>query len=119
MASLREQVLADCAALQVPLRAEQLDALLSRAEQEGMSHLDFAHRLLSEQADQRRERRIAYRIRQACFRDAHTLATFDWQFNAQAIDRTQIEALATGDFIRRKENLVFVGQSGVGKPQPT
>jgi DNA replication protein DnaC len=115
VANLRERVLADCAALKVPLRAEQLDALLSRAEQEGMSHLDFAHRLLSEQADRRRERGIAYRIREAGFRNHHTLDTFDWQFNAQAINRTQIEELATGEFVRRKENLVFVGQSGVGK----
>jgi DNA replication protein DnaC len=114
-ANLRERVLADCAALKVPLRAEQLDALLSRATQEGLSHLEFVHRLLSEQADQRRERSIAYRIREACFRDPHTLATFDWQFNAAAINRTQIEELATGDFVRRKDNLVLVGQSGVGK----
>jgi DNA replication protein DnaC len=114
-ANLRERVLADCAALKVPLRAEQLDALLSRATQEGLSHLEFVHRLLSEQADQRRERSIAYRIREACFRDPHTLATFDWQFNAPAIHRTQIEELATGEFVRRKDHLVLVGQSGVGK----
>lgn len=115
MANLRERVLADCAALKVPLRTEQLDALLGRAEQEGLSHLEFVHRLLSEQADQRRERSIAHRIREARFRDAHTLATFDWQFNAPAIKRTQIEELATADFVRRKDNLVLVGQSGVGK----
>jgi DNA replication protein DnaC len=108
-------VLADCAALKVPLRAEQLDALLSRADQEGLSHLEFAHRLLSEQADQRRERSIAHRIREARFRDPHTLATFDWQFNAAAISRTQIEELATADFVRHRDNLVLVGQSGVGK----
>ena len=36
-------------------------------------------------------------------------------FNAQAINRVQIEELATGDFIRRRQNLVVVGQSGVGK----
>jgi DNA replication protein DnaC len=115
VADLRERVLADCAALKVPLRAEQLDALLSRAEQEGLSHLEFVYRLLSEQADQRRERSIAHRIREARFRDPHTLATFDWQFNAPAINRTQIEELATADFVRRKDNLVLVGQSGVGK----
>ena len=115
MAHLRERVLADCAALKVPLRAEQLDTLLGRADQEGLSHLEFVHRLLSEQADQRRERSIAHRIREARFRDPHTLATFDWQFNAAAIQRTQIEELATADFVRRKDNLVLVGQSGVGK----
>jgi DNA replication protein DnaC len=36
-------------------------------------------------------------------------------FNAQAINRTQIEELATGAFIGRRDNLVIVGQSGVGK----
>src|ERR1017187_8406377 len=105
VANLRERVLADCAALKVPLRAEQ----------NGLSHLEFVHRLSSEQADQRRERGIAHRIREARFRDPLTLATFDWLFNAPAINRTQIEELATADFVRRKDNLVLVGQSGVGK----
>lgn len=99
----------------MPLRAEQLDAVLSRAEREGLSHLQFVQLLIGEQADQRRERSIAQRIRDARFRDPYTLAGFDWQFNAATINRAQIEELATGAFIRRKDNLVFVGQSGVGK----
>lgn len=115
MANLREHVLADFAALRVPLRAEQIDAVLRRAEQDGLSHLEFVHHLLREQADQRRERSIAHRIGEARFRDPHSLANFDWQFNAPAINRTQIEELATAGFLRRKDNLVLVGQSGVGK----
>lgn len=43
------------------------------------------------------------------------METFDWSFNAQYIDRGQMEELATGDFIRRRDNLLFVGQSGLGK----
>ena len=99
----------------VPLRSEQLDAVLARAESEGMSHLEFLRALIGEQADQRRERSIAYRIRDACFAESKTLADFDWLFNAGAIDRVQIETLAEGEFIGRKQNLVMVGQSGVGK----
>ena len=71
--------------------------------------------MLAEQASQRRERSIAHRIREARFRDSKTLATFDWQFNAKAIDRARVEELATGEFIRRRDNVVIVGQSGVGK----
>jgi DNA replication protein DnaC len=112
---LRERVLADCATLRVPLRPEALDAVLDQATRAGLSHLEFVHRLLSEQADQRRERAIAHRIGEARFRDPHTLATFDWQFNAPAINRTQIEELASAAFLGRKDNLVLVGQSGVGK----
>ena len=112
---LRERILADFATLKVPLSAAQLDALLARAERERMSHLEVVHRLIAEQAQQRRERAIARRIKEACFRDAYTLADFDWEFNAKAINRVQIEELATGAFIGRQDNLVMVGQSGVGK----
>ena len=112
---LRERILADFATLKVPLSAAQLDAVLARAERERMSHLEVVHRLIAEQAQQRRERAIARRIKEACFRDAYTLADFDWEFNAKAINRVQIEELATGAFIGRQDNLVMVGQSGVGK----
>ena len=108
-------MLADFAVLRVPVRAEQLDVALSRAEHDGLSHLQFVQLLIGEQADQRRERSIAKRIREAKFREICTLEGFDWQFNAATIDRTQIEELASGDFIRRQGNLIFVGQSGVGK----
>jgi len=114
-ASLRDQILADFAALRVPLSGEQLDEVLRTAEQQGLSHLEFLQRLVGTQAQQRRERAIERRIREACFREVKLLEDFDWKFNATTIDRAQIEQLATGEFVRRGDNLVFVGQSGVGK----
>jgi DNA replication protein DnaC len=62
-----------------------------------------------------RQRAIERRIREAKFHEDKNLTDFDWKFNGQAIDRAQIEQLATGEFLRRHENLVMVGQSGVGK----
>jgi DNA replication protein DnaC len=112
---LREAILADFAALKIPLRCEELDALLARAAREGLSHQQFLHLLLAEQANQRRERSIAHRIREARFAERKPLSEFDWEFNRAAIDRVQIEELASGGFIGRQENLVMVGQSGVGK----
>jgi DNA replication protein DnaC len=114
-ADLRAGILADFATLKVPLRAEQLDAVLARASHDGLSHQQFLHLLIAEQANQRRERSIAHRIREARFEERKPLSEFDWEFNRPAIDRTQIEELATGGFIERRENLVMVGQSGVGK----
>lgn len=112
---LRERILADFATLKVPIRPDAFDAVMAQAEREGLSNLAFLHRLIAEQAAERRDRGIASRVREAHFREPQTLATFDWQFNAKAIDRTQVETLATCEFIRRRENLVLVGQSGVGK----
>lgn len=98
----------------MPLSAEQLDAVLARAARESLSHLEVVHQLVAEQAQQRRERSINRRIREANFKEHKTLADFDWDFNP-SIDRVQIEQLATGDFIARRDNLIMVGQSGVGK----
>ena len=43
---LRERILADFAALKVPLRAEQFDAVLAEAVRDGLSHQQFLHRLI-------------------------------------------------------------------------
>ena len=112
---LRERILADFTVLRIPLTAAHLDAALAQAAQDGCSHLEFLHRLITDQAGLRRERSTARRIREAHFAERKTLASFDWEFNAKAIQRVQIEELATGAFIRRRQNLVFAGHSGVGK----
>jgi len=112
--SRRDEVLTDFATLRIPVTAEQLDAALQQGQDAGLTHLDFLHRLLADQAGLRRERSLQRRIKCACFRDLKPLAEFDWNFNP-AISRVQIESLAAGDFVRRHQNLVFVGQSGVGK----
>src|SRR6185312_5407954 len=112
---LRDRILADFATLKIPLAADAFDAALARAQRDGLSHQQFLHLVIAEQANQRRERSIAARIREARFAERKPLAEFDWEFNKAAIDRVQIEELATGAFIQRRDNLVFVGQSGVGK----
>ncbi len=112
---IRQRVLEDFSALKIPLRGEDLDRLIGIAEKERLSHLQFVERLVCDQAAGRRERAVARRIREAHFHETKTLEAFDWQFNAAAIDRLQIQELASGDFIRRHDNLVLVGQSGVGK----
>jgi DNA replication protein DnaC len=110
----REHVLADFATLRLPVTADQLDEVLQQAQDAGWSHLEFLQRLLADQAGLRRQRRIERLIKEARFREALPLSTFDWNFNP-AIPRIQIEDLAQGDFIHRRQNVVFVGQSGLGK----
>ena len=111
---LREQILAHFHELQLLVRPEQLDAALTQADRDHLSHLQFLNLILAEQADGRRQRRTAKRLKDACFREIHTLDGFEWHFNP-SIPRARIEELVSSDFIRRQDNLVFVGQSGVGK----
>ncbi len=80
-----------------------------------MSHLGFLELIPGEPAARSRQRAVERRTRDAKFHEDKNLADFDGKFNAPAIDRARIEGLATGEFVRRRENLVMVGQSGVGK----
>jgi len=113
--SLRDQCLSHCATLRIPLESALLDEVLSRAEKESLSHLQFLDLLLGTEANARRERSVARRIREAHFAENKILEAFDWQFNPKTFDRVQIEELASGDFIRRRTNLILVGWSGIGK----
>jgi len=114
-ARLRERCLSHFAALRIPMEAGALDDLLTQAEKESCSYLGFLDRLLGAEAAGRRERAVARRIHEARFAEEKTLESFDWNFNPKTFDRVQMEELATGDFIRRKTNLVMVGWSGIGK----
>ena len=115
MTPLRDRCLSHFAALRIPIEAAALDELLARAEKESFSHLSFLDRLLGAEAGARRERAVARRIREARFAENKTMEGFDWNFNPKTFDRVQLEELATGDFIRRKANLLMVGWSGIGK----
>lgn len=115
LSTLRERCLQHFAVLRIPIAAEELDRVLDQAEREAWPSLVFLDHLLGEQAARKRERTTERRIVAARFPERRALETFDWNFNARFIDRAQIEQLATGDFVRRRRNLVLIGQSGVGK----
>ena len=70
---LRDECLNHCATLGIPLQAAALDDLLSKAEKESLGHLPFIELFLRVQADSRRERGVARRIRLAHFAESKTL----------------------------------------------
>jgi DNA replication protein DnaC len=113
--TIHDNVVAALQTLGIRLDGGALDVALSAAEREGLSHLAFLHRLLAEPAETRRQRAIERRLREAGLRDAQTLDDFDWEFNAKGLDRRSIEQLVTCDFVRRRENVLLVGQTGLGK----
>ena len=113
--SLHDDVTAALRTLGVALTPAAVDAALSAAERESLSHLEFLHRLLAEPAEARRQRALDRRLRAAKFRELTTLEGFDWAFNAKGVDRRAVEQLATCDFVRRRENIILVGQTGLGK----
>jgi DNA replication protein DnaC len=113
--TLHDDVTAALRTLGMMVPREVLDAALSAAEKESLGHLEFLHRLLADPAEAKRQRAIERRIRDAKFHALMSLDDFDWEFNAKGVDRRRVEQLATCDFVRRHENVILVGQSGLGK----
>lgn len=70
--------------------------------------------ILRAEADDRRERRIERRIKASKLPDHPTLETFDFDFQPE-LDRDLVLELATLAWVDRAEDLVLIGQSGVGK----
>ena len=71
-------------------------------------------RLVDAQLRARRERAIERRIKAARFPSQKNLSTFDFDFQT-GVDRDQIMHLATLDWLKRRQSLLFGGMSGVGK----
>ena len=113
--TLRQKILQHLETLKIPLEAEQFDEIVTTAAKSKLSHLQLLERFLSIPANLRRERSIERRLKAARFRDPATFESFDWTFNQKTIDQVEFEELATGDFINRGDNVVFVGDSGLGK----
>jgi DNA replication protein DnaC len=71
-------------------------------------------RLLREEYLYRREQSMQYRIDRADLPERWTLETFPFD-EQPGVNRTQIRQLAELDFVARAANVVFIGETAVGK----
>ena len=91
-----------------------LDEELNRAEIKATPMLELLYRLALEERRVRQEKSLTNRLKQAKMPWDWTLESFP--FNQQpGVNPTQIKTLAGMDFVRRAENLVFIGPPGTGK----
>ena len=116
-----------------PDPAEQLERLRRHLEVLGLTHtsahleeyLDWAtrervspsallDRVLGEQAQVKRERRIERRIEASGLPARKTLESFDWAFQP-GLDRGVVMELGNLAWVRRAEDLILTGKSGTGK----
>jgi DNA replication protein DnaC len=93
--------------------ADALSLRTQQAQTENLRPLDFIALLVHDELQRRRDRLIARRIKAAAFRDNKTLDTFDFKFNT--LDRALIFELASGRFIEHHEDVLLLGNAGVGK----
>lgn len=95
--------------------AEHLEVRILEAQTSRLAPLDFLSTLVSDELVRRGDRLIERRIKRARFRDPDkTLENFDFDFNKK-MDRALIFELATGRFLARGEDALFLGPPGTGK----
>jgi DNA replication protein DnaC len=95
--------------------AAVLETRLRQAQAEAMAPIDLISCLVSDELARRGERLLERRRKQAEFRDPQkTLDNFDFTFNKK-MNRSLVFDLATGAFIGRHEDGLFLGPPGTGK----
>ena len=95
--------------------AAVLETRLRQAQAEPMAPLDLIACLVSDELTLRSDRLLARRRKQAGFRDPdRSLDNFDFAFNPK-MNRSLVFDLATGAFIAKHEDALFLGPGGSGK----
>jgi DNA replication protein DnaC len=111
---LSHQVRSQLKMLRLSGIVETLEARQRQAIDGQWSYVDFLSRLLEDEVERRAQKQLGMRIRRANVQSSKTLEGFDFVFNP-TINRQQVLALASGDYIRQKRNVLICGPSGVGK----
>jgi DNA replication protein DnaC len=94
--------------------AESLEIRLHEAAASGLNHREFLELLLQDELLVRNHRLMNRRIMGAGFREVKRLEDFDFSFNP-SIRKDRIFALATGQFVRERRDVLLLGPPGAGK----
>ena len=103
-----------CESLGLPGLHAEHEALAQVASNEESSYTDYLEHCLQAEQQSRQQRTRTVLLKMAGFPGVKQLSDYDFKF-AVGAPKKQIEALASLSFIPRKENIVLLGPSGVGK----
>ncbi|HSW63465.1 MAG TPA: IS21-like element helper ATPase IstB [Dissulfurispiraceae bacterium] len=93
---------------------EIYDEQLRPAEKDNVSYTEFLLRLLRPEWHGRQQNTLQARIKRARIPELWSLETFPYSKQPN-VRRRQIRSFAELDFIAKAENIVFIGDTGVGK----
>lgn len=100
--------------LQLPFIKEHHQASAQQVAQQHWDHLQYLQRLVEGEYDQRHQRAIQRRVKEARFPVLKSLEQFRWDW-PKKINRLQVQNLFRLQFIQEKANAIFLGTVGTGK----
>jgi len=101
-------------ALKLPTFLREYDKVARQCAAEGIDHVGYLLRLVELELIERERRMVERRIREAKFPTAKSLDSFDF-LALPSLNKTLVLELARSEYVRRRENVIAVGNSGTGK----
>lgn len=118
MSSARENepplLVTELRALRLPSFVEHWDRAADEAKRRGSSYAEYLAELVHHEINDRRDRRVRRRIKDARFPCLKTLDTFEFECQP-SVDRDTVLGLARGGFIEEHANVILMGGIGTGK----
>lgn len=103
-----------CSELRLPSVERYCAPLSEEASARGASHEEYLLACLTKEVEVRSENRMKAALRRARLPTTKTLESFDFT-RISELPRKKVLELASGEFAKRKENVVCLGQAGTGK----
>lgn len=93
---------------------ERYNELIKEAIEKNLGYKEFLVSLLVAEEEGKRKRRTERNIKAANFEKLTTLEEYDYSFHKYQ-NMQKIKELSTLDFLAKRENIIFIGKTGVGK----
>jgi DNA replication protein DnaC len=100
--------------LKMPQTAKVYESMAREAQENNITYEEYLLGVIEQEIRQRDNNRIQRGIRHAAFPVIKTLETFSFK-EVPSLNKPKILKLMQGEYIKTRENIIFVGPSGVGK----
>jgi DNA replication protein DnaC len=114
MKTTTENIQSQCETLKLAFMREHYAEIMSQAVQRQWPPEEIIARLLDGEIQQRTDRALQHRIKNARFPFLKTLDDFDWSW-PKKINRAQIQHIFRLDWLPQHGNIFFLGGVGLGK----
>lgn len=111
---IKERVNENLRRLNLNRVAEVFDQIIGQAQEDQSSYLDVLDRLLAEEVGVKEDRRFKTALKTAGLPFEKSIEQYDFGFHPD-LDKREVMGLFDLEFIRQKENVIFLGPPGVGK----
>lgn len=103
--------------LRLPAFLKYYAQFASDAARNNEDPVRFLLALAEHEVNQRQQNMLQQRLKMARFPVIKELADFDFSY-LPLLNKAQVLDLARGEYIQKKQSLIFIGNPGLGKTQP-